>query len=156
MQSPLCEVVALGEFTSWAKQLLNDWQSEDFIRLSFESSIASFCNKTPQSKNVQLVLLENNPASRSGISLLKASSHELFIIWMGRSFTKDDLAFALENKVYGVMEDPKASEKKTYNLLTEAASFRSEKNQLAHLIHSLKGLLLQSETKTGDSELISE
>lgn len=156
MQSPLCEAIALGEFSAWAKQLLNDWQSEDLIHLSFESSVATFCNQSPTSKNTQIVLLENNPSSRTGISLLKSSHHELVILWMGRAFTKEDLAFAIENRVYGVIEDPKIADKKVQALLIQSANLRSHKNQLAHLIHSLKGLVLSSESKNQDTELTSE
>jgi hypothetical protein len=156
MQGSLCEVIALGEFSSWAKQLLNHWQSEDLIQISFEGSIASFCNRAPSSQKVQIVMMENGPASKTGISLLRSSPHDLLIVWMGQSFTKEDCSFALENKLFGLMENPQLSDKKAQDLLVRAAEMRSQKNQLTHLIQSLKGLVLQSDSKNTDQELVSE
>jgi len=156
MQGPLCEAIALGEFSSWAKQLLNDWQAEDLLQLSFESSIASFCNRAPDAHKVQIAILENGPTSKTGISLLRSSTHELLIVWIGQSFTKEDCSFAVENKLFGIVENPKLSDKRAQDLLVRAAEMRAQKNQLTHLIHSLKGLVLQSESKNTDQELVSE
>ncbi|NBX77130.1 MAG: DUF4388 domain-containing protein [Proteobacteria bacterium] len=156
MQGPLCEVIALGEVSSWAKQLLNHWQSEDLIQVSYESSVASFCNRTPSSQTVQIVVLENGPACKTGLSLLQSSPHDLLIILMGQSFTKEDCSLALENKVFGLIENPQLSDKRAHDLLARAAEMRSQKSQLAHLIRSLKGLVLQSESKNSDPEMISE
>lgn len=156
MQSPICEAIALGDFSAWAKQLLNEWSSEDLIRLSFESSVASFCNQSPKRRNVQIVILENGVSVKTGTSLLQGSNHELLILWVGQSFTKEDLAFAIENQVFGILENPKLSDKKTYDLLTRAQMASSEKNQAAHLLHSLKEVVLQMESKNQEKELVAE
>lgn len=156
MEAPLCEAVALGEFSPWARQLFNEWQSEGVVRLSFEPNVSKFCHQSGNSGNSRIVILENSSQSHLVVAQLRASHQSLLILWMGQKFLKEDLAIAVQHRVYGLLENPSVSDKQSLGLFVKAQSAKDKNNQSRLLIHSLKGLLLQNETSGTDKSLVSE
>lgn len=156
MDTPFCEVIALGEFSPWAKQLLNEWQAEGLIRLQFENSISQFCLKPALTQKSEIVVLENTPDNQLSLSQVRSSPKKLLIIWMGKSFTKEDLSFALKNRVYGICENPSSTDKEPQQLFQKAGAHCNSLNQLSLLVQNLKGLFIQAESDIKDTALSSE
>jgi len=57
MNTPICEALALGELSPWAKQALNDWQAEGHIRLQFEKSISQFCSNPKINPKAEIAII---------------------------------------------------------------------------------------------------
>lgn len=155
MEAALSEVIALGEFSAWAKQLLNQWQTEDLIRLSFESSIPRFCS-THFSGEVSVALLENNSSAKLSIGQIRSSGKNVLILWLGQHFSKEDLEFALEQRVYATLENPASFDKKTERVFSKCAALSEQANQKKQLLRNLKILLVPTEADGHNSEFINE
>lgn len=155
MEASLSEVVALGEFSSWAKQLLNQWQTEDLIRLSFEASVPRFCS-THFSGEVSVALLENNSAAKLAIGQIRSSGKNVLILWLGQHFSREDLEFALEQRVYATLENPVSFDKRTERIFTKCAALSNQANQKKQLLRNLKILLVPTESEGQNSEFINE
>jgi len=152
-----CELVALGDWSPWARQLLNHWQQEEFISLSFENQISAFCNPTTAFSTLpQVVILENDRQSKLNISALKSSSREVLILWLGQSFTKEDLCFALENQIYACLENPSGNDGQTLKIFSRAAEACALRKQGFHVIGSLKKLVMEEETRSSSSSFTTE
>lgn len=157
MQGATCELIALGEWSPWARQLLNHWQEEEFINLSFENQISSFCQPTSSLPAVpQVVILENNKQSKQNISFLKSSNRDVLILWLGQSFTKEDLTFALENQIYACLENPSSNEKEIFNTFGRAAAACGQRQQGLHILGSLRQLIVQEESKNSQNSFTTE
>lgn len=157
MQGATCEIVALGEWSPWARQLLNFWQQEDFINLSFENQVSTFCQPaSPLPHYPQIVILENDRQSKQTISFLKSSNRDVLILWLGQNFTSEDLAFALENHVYACLQDPTNNEKEVLNLFSRAAAACNLRKQAFHILGSLRQLIVQEEAQNSQSPFTAE
>jgi len=156
MHSALCEAYALGDFSPWGRLLLNEWQSEGVLQLSFESNVGSFCKSAENKKEPMIVLLENGPTSQPQLMQLRACSAPLLILWMGKQFNKEDVRMGLTTRVYALLENPTAGDKRTQDIFIQAKQTLDRYLQLHHLLHSMKGLVLQSESKNTDADLIRE
>lgn len=156
MEAPLCEAMAVGEFSPWARQLFNEWQSEGIIRLSFEPSITKSMHSGSRPGETRIVILENSSQSHLALAQLRASNQPLLIILMGQKFLIEDLKWAMEHKVYGILENPNVSDKNALNLFQKAQNTLDRKHQNQLLIQSLKNLILQTEPTASDEGLIAE
>lgn len=156
MQAPLYQAYAIGDFSPWAKQVLNEWQSDNLVRLTYNPNIESFCSTAVTSEKSALVVLENSPKSRKDIVQVRGSEQNVLILWVGKSFTKEDLAFALEQRVYAILENPSLSEREVQKSLFRADGARAKRDQLRHLFQSLKSILLQTEPDEKSKSLVAE
>lgn len=156
MQSPLCQAIALGEFSPWAKQILNEWQSEGLINLSYEASVAHFVQKHARPDQSHIAIVENSNTSKQIITQIRTSEHPVLILWVGKSFSKEDFAFALGNRIYATIENPALADKNAQSVFSRADSARTKKDQLKHLFQSLKTLLLQTEPDSKNKSLFAE
>jgi len=156
MQTPLYRAYAIGDFSPWAKQILNEWQSDNLLHLTYNPSVEQFCNQSLTSEKSLLVLLENSPKSHLDIAQVRASEQNVLILWVGKSFSRDDLAFALEHRVYAILENPSLSEKEVQKSLFRAEGARAKRDQLRHLFQSLKSILLQTEPDEKNRSLLAE
>jgi len=156
MEAPLCEAFAVGDFSPWARQLFNEWQSEGLLSLSFEPNLSKFCHQANGSSETRIVLVENSPKSQVSVAQLRASNQSLLILWIGQTFQKEDLAWALEQRVYGILENPSFLSKHCQQLFSKVQLAQENTNRLNLLLQSLKGLILQTDTSSYDQHFISE
>ncbi|MBI1862167.1 MAG: DUF4388 domain-containing protein [Deltaproteobacteria bacterium] len=154
MASSRNRVIVLGETTQWGKQFTAALQATQAFDFVFEALPEKFLEST-QVGHPQIVLIENLPGSRNVITKVRSGPRRVFLIWMGRSFTKEDLTFALENRVYGVFEDPKPEDPRMMKGLKGAAGNVEGAIQSEQILRSLKVVLLQHESDT-DKPFLTE
>ncbi len=138
-------VMVLGETTQWGKQYTAILQATHAFDFVFEASVDKFLEST-QVGHPQIVFIENVPGSRGAISKLRSGNRRLFIVWVGRSFSKEDFFFAIENRIYGVFEDPKPDDPRLLKGLKGAVANVEGAIQFEQILRSLKAVLLQHES----------
>lgn len=155
MKVPCCKAYCVGEVTAWGKQFLGELQSQNVIEAAFQSP-QEFLDSSATPISPILVLVENTPESKKTLTKLRSSGHPLFWIWYGRAFSKEDYAFALENRAYAVFEHARAENKPLIETLGRVAEHVEAGDQYDQIVHSLKSLLLQSEEDEATRQLVSE
>lgn len=153
MKVPHCRIVSVGEITSWAKQFLNGLQKENIAEVTFETNVARFCGTIAPPT---IVFIENAPDMKQAIQKLRQSGRPLIIVWFGKLFAKEDMTFAHENRVYWVLESPRADDKRVLEGLRRVARAAETALQFGQHLHSLKAILLQGEGDSAISPLLHE
>lgn len=156
MDTPFCEVVALGDFSPWAKQLLNEWQTDGILRIQFEKSISHFCSSPTIRARAEVAILENSPAGRSAVNQIRSSNKKVLLILLGEHFSKEDLSFSLKQRAFGVIENAVRTDKESLHLFHRAGVQCNDLNQLSLVLQNLKGLFIQAESEIKDSALATE
>ncbi len=154
MASSRTRVIILGEVTQWAKHFVSMLQPVQIFEFVFESSVDKFLEST-QIGHPQIVMVENTPGCRASLSRMRTSGRRIFILWIGRTFSKDDLAFALLNRIYAVFEDAKPEDPVIQKALKGAIGNVDSAIQFEQILRSLKSVLLQHESDT-DKPFLAE
>lgn len=155
MKVPHCKAYCVGEVTSWGKQFLSDLQAANVIETAFQSPQEFITNAGVPTAPV-LVCVENTPESKKTIQKLRASGRLFFLLWYGRGFSKEDLAFAIEHRAYAFFEHARSEDKKLIETVGRAAACLESAEQFDQIIHALKSLLLQSESEEALKPLVTE
>jgi hypothetical protein len=144
MRVPACKVIALGEITPWGKQFLGAMQNANIVELNVEPSVTRFCESKSNSE-VKIAFIENVIESRQWISKIRETRHRVYIVWFGRNFTREDLAFANETRVYQLFENLRPDDKKVLDTLVRLAGQVEHIAEYEQIARSLKAILLQAE-----------
>jgi hypothetical protein len=91
--------------------------------------------------------MENTPESRGQVSKLRQKGRKLFIVWIGRNFTKEDLVFAMDNRIYCTWENLRPEDKRLHETLQKLVIGFEQVGQFEQMVRSLKAVLLQSENE---------
>jgi len=75
---------------------------------------------------------------------------------MGEGFSKEDLALAIKNRVFGVFENPTRFDKHIQHIFQKSEAHCNNINQLNLLLQNLRSLFIQVESDIKDSDLASE
>jgi hypothetical protein len=156
MRVPSCRVCSVGELSAWGKQFLTALEGSNIAEVSYDLTLAQFCSSPPSPSRLSVLFIENLSDSRQAITKARRSGKRSFVIWFGRNFTKEDLSFALDNRVYTCFEGSKVDEKKVGEGMRKASLSLESAEQFDQLVHSLKALLLQAETDLGAKPLLTE
>ncbi len=143
MKVPVCRVFSVGELTNWAKQFMNALQEAQLIDVTFETSVQRFCEGT--TPNMAVVFLENAPDVHKAIIKIRKSGRNSLIVWYGKLFAKEDLMFAMENRVYWILEGPRADERKVIETVKRVARNAELFQNFEQHFHSVKSILLQGD-----------
>lgn len=141
MKGPYCRVVAFGEFSLWSRQFLNTLQSHNVLEIGSELNAQEFLSKNTSAG--QILFLDNSPDSRKLILKLKESNHPLFIVWIGRVFTKEDYVFALDQRIYCIFENIRADDKHVIENIQKVSMALENAKQFGLVLRSLKSVLLE-------------
>jgi len=156
MNVPLLRLVAVGEFSAWARQFFNSFEENELVELTLEPSVDAFCGAPNLNNKPSVVVIENNSVSRTNIQTILKSGKPLYMVWMGKSFTKEDLSFALESRIYFVLESAKADEKLTIQNLKKLSGLVETDNQFEQILRAMKSILLQTEAEFPDIPMMTE
>lgn len=157
MRVPVCRVVALGDVSAWGRQFLVSLQTESIIDAVYEQNVARFCSTQPPSlTEPYVVFIENLPESRGWILNLRNSNKHIYIAWYGRNFSKDDLHFAIEQRIYCVMENLRPEEKRVMEWISKLGENRDGSVQFEAILRSAKAILLQADQEDIAKPLIAE
>lgn len=154
MGSARCRTIVLGEVTQWGRHYISMLQTAQAFEFVFENSTDKFLEST-QVGHPQIILIENLPGCRAILTRLRESNRRLFLIWLGRSFSKDDLSFALRHRIYAVFEDPKSDDGEVQRGLKGVVRNVDAAVQSEQILRSLKAALLQHESDT-DKPFLTE
>jgi hypothetical protein len=155
MRIPSLKVTCIGETSAWGKQFLAELQQADVVEVRHEPNVMRFANAL-HSAEQQIFFMENFPESRNWITMLAQSAKSFYLVWFARSFSKEDLAFALEKRVYCVFENMKHDDKRIVDNLQKLLMNYEAKAQYDHLIRSMKAILVQAETDEEAKPLVHE
>lgn len=143
MKSPLCRIVSVGEASNWARQFLKGLQNESLAEVSFESNTQKYCELN--STAVAIVFVENAPDMKREITKIRNSSRPSLLVWFGKAFTKEDLQFAMENRIFLTLENPRHDDKKILEPLKKIARAAETMQQSYHYLTAIKTLCIEGE-----------
>lgn len=156
MRVPVCRVLALGDVSAWGRQFLVSLQKESIVEATYEQNVARFCGSNIASHDPAIVFIENLPESRSWILNLRNSGKHVYITWYGRNFSKEDLHFALEQRLYCVLENLRPEDKRVMEWVSRLGENRDGAVQCEILLRSVKTILLQADQENIPAPLLNE
>lgn len=156
MVVPVCRVHSVGEVSAWGNQFLGALQMANVIEVTFEKSVERFCQDPAPGTAIPIAFVENSPDSRKWITAIRESHRRVFLLWYGRGFSKEDLRFACENRVYVVFENVRPDDKAVITGIRRVADAAGLQQETEQIIHSIKATLLQGESAEAIGEMIQE
>lgn len=156
MVVPCCRVHSVGEVSAWAAQFLGALQSANVIEVRSEPSVDVFSKGQNTANEMVIAFIENSPESRRWIQTIRERGRRCFLVWYGRGFTKEDLHFALDQRVYRVIENARAEDKALVADIRKVAAAAEIQMESEQLIHSIKSTLLQDTEQEKGSGMVDE
>lgn len=153
MKVPVARVVAVGEVTPWGRHFLETLQTQNLIEVSYVPTVQDYL-KLPGATQPQIVTIENSPDSQHSILELRKQSRKTYVIWYGKIFSKEDLSFALEHRVYAVFENLTPESKQISDAIKRLGGLIDRDRRFDLLVRSLKSVLLQAEGDVADSVMV--
>ncbi len=150
MPSPLCRIVSIGKVTAWGKEFLEGLRKEELVDLKVYPDTKYFLESENEGFP-QIVFLENVPESRHWIVELRESHVHLYIILFGKTFTKEDLSFAVRHRVFRVLENFEFDSYETLEQIKQIAEAAEKEKRFELLIVSLKKVLEEAEGDIANS-----
>lgn len=143
MKVPHCRVRTVGEFTDWGKRFINHLDENQLVEISPVESINNLLEN--QNQAMSIVLLENTKDSQSLIEQIRASSQRIFILWVGRIFSQEDLHFALQHRIFWVFENSRPDDESVAQGFVKLSVHIEKEKNIELIIRSMKSSLLQAE-----------
>jgi hypothetical protein len=140
------KVYGLGEISPSNKQFLDTLQTLKHFTVEYEPNVQKFLTQ-PATIGPRIVFFDYTPESKQWITRIRSSNMPCYIAWLGRLFTKEDYQFAENNRVYAVFESPNYSDKNTQQKIQKLLLAFQSKEEISHLLHSFKSILVQSESE---------
>jgi hypothetical protein len=140
----------LGNPTPWIKQFLGTVQKTGSFEIRWEISPSQYLATAVPKNRVGIVVLENSPSSRQLMEALRQSGRHLLFIWIGKTFTKEDLLFASEMQVHTVLEDPVAEDPKVLEKFRRVVARADSAERSEDLMFSIKSVLIGLGDTGGD------
>lgn len=156
MKVPVLRIVAVGEISPWGRQYLTALQEQDLIELSLEPNVPRFCKSIVPTAKPAVIFVENHPESRASIQSLRHCGRSLYIVWFGRAFTKEDFAYALDQRVYCVFENTRPDEKVVVEKLGQLSLNTESDFHFEQLIRAMKSIVVQAETDEVNLPILHE
>jgi hypothetical protein len=156
MRVPVCRILAVGEVSNWGKQFLISLQQENILDVGYEPDVQGFCTSLRSNLEPQILFIESVPESRNWILNLRQNNRFLYLVWYGRSFSKEDLIFAMENRIYCVLENMRPEDKRVMEWISKLANNRDTFFEFEHIIRSVKSILLQADQNDSEKQFVTE
>lgn len=103
-----------------------------------------------------ILFVENSPESRKVIDRVREKARPSYLVWFGRGFTKEDLIYAMENRVIEVFENPRPDDQSLAGRLHKVVAHVERQQEFSQVIHALKSTLLQKEQDAEDHSFVNE
>lgn len=146
----------LGNPSPWLKQFLGTLQQSGSLDIHFEANSTTFLS-TPVAKNrVGVVIIEQAPESHVLIETLRRSGRRLILIWIGKTFSKQDLAVAADQRVHSVIENPTDGDVRALDAIRRAMARAEASERSEDLLFSIKSVLLQLDEAGEAGPLLTE
>ncbi|NBX68965.1 MAG: DUF4388 domain-containing protein [Proteobacteria bacterium] len=156
MKVPLLKVVAVGEFEPWAKQFIASMQENEIIEVKFEPNIEVFCGTVVPSNYPTVVFIENNSDNRKNILKICSLERPIYILCLGKQFSREDFQFALEQRIYWLFEVTKVDEKDAIERLQNLSRLVESDGQFQQILRAMKSILLQTEAEFPEIPMVAE
>lgn len=150
MKVPVCRIVSLGELTPWGNHFIEVLEKEHIVEISPVATIKQLFD-TDISGASQIVFVENGPEGRHLITEIRESGRKFYVVLIGKLFTKEDYAFAMQNRVFRVFENITAETPEVLAEIKHLADTVDREKKFELLVRSLKSVLLQAEGDVADS-----
>lgn len=145
MKPGICRVTAVGELSQWGRQFLTSLQGHGLADVHFEPNAQKVLEGA--SHHLQALMVEAGTEGKALIQKLRATKKRFFITWFGRSFSKEDLVFAIDQRLYYAFENMKTEDKKIVETLQGLSRTMEGYSQFEQLTRSVKGILVQAENE---------
>ncbi len=156
MMVPCCRIYSVGEVSAWASQFLSALRAANLVEVTAEPSVETFCRTASSGSHVPIAFVENTPDSKKWIHAIREANRRCFIVWYGRGFTKEDLHFALEHRIYRTFENARAEDKSVEVEVRKIAAAADLQHETEQVLQSMKTTLLQEESGAPSKTLIDE
>lgn len=142
MDSTLRRLYCVGPVTPWGREFLEALSAAIPMSLAYEPSVKRFLD-APVASAVGVVI-EAGPDCRSVIDELRASGRPILLFCFGRTFTKDDLLFFAERRLYGVVEATVGDDRRAIEVGRRFAAALQAIERQRQRFHAMKRLLVDS------------
>ncbi len=149
-------VVLLGETSPNGRQWLQQMQNDRILEIHEATDEASIFEDYERVKEVPVILIENSPTSRAQILSVRQAGSPSFIVWFGGSFSKEDFEFAMEHRVYAVLEKPGSGDNRAEEIFSRLARKVAKASGFNNLVGTLNELLVQGETEESANPIFGE
>ncbi len=156
MKVPLLRIVAVGEFSPWAKQFLNSFEEKEIIEVTIEPNIDNFCQSLVPLNKSTVVFIDHNTDSHKNIQKICGSGKPTYIVWLGKLFTKEDLHTAFEQRIYCIFESTKIKENEVVSKLRNLSQLLDSDGQFQQILRAMKAILLQTEAEFPEIPMVTE
>lgn len=155
MQESLKKAWVIGPVTGWGKQLLAQIEEKHRVETTrvegWDESVSLSVPGRPA-----LVIIENGTESKALISSIRKTGTPCYFIWFGRSFSQDDLAFAIRERVYAIWDGLSIKDVEVAKSLSRVVSVIDRDFQYVEVVRALKSILIQSNEDEMPKALASE
>ena len=145
----------LGTPSAWAKQFLGTLQQTGSYQIEFATLESIASTRAPRSRVLTLVL-ENNAGATSLLEQVRKSGRKAVAVWIGQDFSKDDLAFALEHRVYAVLKNPQAGDPAVEERIRAAVDNSESTERAGDILLSVKTADLEVGREIPESPTFAE
>ncbi len=149
-------LIFLGTPSPWLAEILRELQNTGSFEIQYFPVLSDFLSTAVPRNRVSVVVCENNLTSRDILGELKTSRKNTISIWLGKSVSKEDAMYALENRVYALIENPSATSPQTLETFHRAVERADHLERAEDLVFSLKTVLLQVGEEGATERLLSE
>lgn len=147
MKVPCHRVYCVGYLSPWATQFLQALQQNNIVEVHHEKQLEAFISTQPNQFEVPLVFLENGPESHRTIEQLRKSNRACYIVWFGRGFSREDMLFAIEHRIYWVLDHPRGEDEKVHRVIGDVAARIGEQEEIDQMMRSFKSVSLQEDAE---------
>lgn len=157
MKVPLVHIHALGEFTPWAKNILKTLEEESLIHVDWEqNSVSNFCSMPALNGKPSIVAIENRPNIRNEIEKICTSGKSTYVIWLGKTFTTEDLLYAIKMRIYAVIDSAQTDQNKMVEMIQRLSLSADSDRNFTHLMRGMKSTVLMMEAELSEVPMLKE
>lgn len=142
MEASAHRLYCVGPVTPWGREFLEALAGGVSAAVEYEAAVQRFLEGLGTS--AAGVMVEFGPDARTTIESLRASGRSMLILCFGRAFTKDDLAFFAERRVYAAIEAPVGDDRRAVDAGRRLVAALEGVDRQQQRFHSMKRLLVDS------------
>lgn len=154
MDASARRLYCVGPVTAWGREFLESLSTAVPVAVGYETSTKRFLESG--STVAAGVFVEGGPQARATIDELRDSGRPMLVVCFGRTFTKDDLAYFAERRLYAVLEAPAGEDRRAVEATRRVVSALDGVDRQEQRFHSMKRLLVDASDATDPVALLHE
>lgn len=147
---------SLGELSTWAESVLQAFESSTSEQIHRCADVQTLQSHAAASGGIPVVFVENGFGSQKWLRAMRDSRVRGLLLWFGKTFSKEDYAFAHQHRVYAVLEGISTADSKLQDVVARAEENAGSEVEMQHLLRTLKTAIMQRAGNDEETELLGE